>query len=45
MTIETKLVEFVTAQDAVYDDVRRELAAGRKETHWIWYKVFQDSEE
>ena len=32
-----KLAEFVTAQDAVYDDVRRELAAGRKETHWIWF--------
>jgi uncharacterized protein (DUF1810 family) len=29
--------EFVTAQDAVYDEVRRELAAGRKETHWIWF--------
>ncbi|MGA2660961.1 MAG: DUF1810 family protein [Verrucomicrobiota bacterium] len=32
-----KLAEFVTAQDAVYDNVRRELAAGRKETHWIWF--------
>ncbi len=32
-----KLAEFVTAQDAVYDDVRHELAAGRKETHWIWF--------
>ena len=37
MGIETKLAEFVMAQDAVYDDVRRELAAGRKETHWIWF--------
>ena len=37
MSIDTKLAEFVTAQAAVYDDVRRELAAGRKETHWIWF--------
>jgi uncharacterized protein (DUF1810 family) len=37
VNIETQLAEFVTAQDAVYDDVRRELAAGRKETHWIWF--------
>src|ERR1700752_997822 len=29
--------EFVAAQDAVYDVVRRELAAGRKETHWMWF--------
>ena len=32
-----KFTEFVTAQDAVYDAVRRELAAGQKETHWIWF--------
>jgi uncharacterized protein (DUF1810 family) len=37
MKREAKLAEFVTAQDAVYDEVRRELAAGRKETHWIWF--------
>jgi uncharacterized protein (DUF1810 family) len=37
MDIEARLAEFVIAQDAVYDDVRRELAAGRKETHWIWF--------
>jgi len=37
MKIEAKLAEFVTAQDAVYDEVRRELAAGRKATHWIWF--------
>jgi uncharacterized protein (DUF1810 family) len=37
VSIDTKLAEFVTAQAAVYDDVRRELAAGRKETHWIWF--------
>jgi uncharacterized protein (DUF1810 family) len=32
-----KLAEFVTAQDAVYDQVRRELAAGRKQSHWMWF--------
>lgn len=37
MTTETKLAEFVAAQDPVYDEVLRELAAGRKETHWIWF--------
>ena len=37
MDIEARLAEFVSAQDAVYDDVRHELAAGRKETHWIWF--------
>ncbi len=37
METETKLAEFVAAQEEVYDRVRRELAAGRKETHWIWF--------
>ncbi|MBM4091839.1 MAG: DUF1810 domain-containing protein [Planctomycetes bacterium] len=37
MTTEAKLAEFVAAQDAVYDEVRRELTAGRKRTHWIWF--------
>jgi len=37
MKTAAKLVEFVTAQDAVYDAVRRELAAGQKETHWMWF--------
>ncbi len=37
MTTEAKLAEFVAAQEEVYDKVRRELAAGRKETHWIWF--------
>jgi len=32
-----ELSEFVTAQDTVYDQVRHELATGRKRTHWIWY--------
>jgi uncharacterized protein (DUF1810 family) len=33
----TKLSEFVAAQEEVYAVVRRELADGRKETHWIWF--------
>jgi len=37
MTTEARLADFVAAQDAVYDEVLRELAAGRKETHWIWF--------
>jgi uncharacterized protein (DUF1810 family) len=35
--IDARLAEFVAAQDEVYDRVRRELAAGRKESHWIWF--------
>ena len=37
MPTATKLAEFVADQDAVYDRVLRELAAGRKETHWMWF--------
>lgn len=37
MTTEARLAEFVAAQEPVYDEVRRELAAGRKETHWMWF--------
>jgi uncharacterized protein (DUF1810 family) len=37
MRTEAKFTEFAAAQDAVYDEVRRELAAGRKESHWIWF--------
>jgi len=37
MDSSAKLAEFVKAQDAVYDQVLGELAAGRKETHWIWF--------
>jgi uncharacterized protein (DUF1810 family) len=37
MKIAAKFDEFVTAQNAVYDAVRRELIAGRKATHWIWF--------
>ena len=31
------LARFVQAQQAVMDDVRAELAAGRKRTHWMWF--------
>ncbi len=28
---------FLAAQDRVWAEVRRELAAGRKTSHWIWF--------
>jgi len=31
------LSRFVEAQRPVMDDVRAELAAGRKRTHWMWF--------
>jgi uncharacterized protein (DUF1810 family) len=31
------LERFVEAQNPVIDQVRRELAEGRKETHWMWF--------
>jgi uncharacterized protein (DUF1810 family) len=31
------LNRFVEAQRPVMDDVRAELAAGRKRTHWMWF--------
>lgn len=31
------LERFVQAQDPVIDAVRRELRAGRKSTHWMWF--------
>lgn len=31
------LDRFVRAQDEILDAVRRELRAGRKETHWMWF--------
>ena len=31
------LDRFVQAQDEILDAVRRELRAGRKETHWMWF--------
>ncbi|MDS0293734.1 DUF1810 domain-containing protein [Halogeometricum luteum] len=37
------LQRFVEAQDPVIDDVKAELRAGRKRTHWMWY-VFPQME-
>jgi uncharacterized protein (DUF1810 family) len=37
MRSDDDLERFVDAQAGVYDDVRRELAAGRKQTHWMWF--------
>jgi uncharacterized protein (DUF1810 family) len=31
------LERFVEAQAPVYDQARRELQAGRKESHWMWF--------
>jgi uncharacterized protein (DUF1810 family) len=31
------LQRFVDAQASVIDDVRAELSAGRKRTHWMWF--------
>ena len=31
------LERFVEAQEGVYDDVRAELRAGRKRSHWMWF--------
>ena len=31
------LARFVAAQDPVMGEVRRELRAGRKRTHWMWF--------
>src|SRR3954463_5775730 len=31
------LERFVGAQDAVMDQVLRELEAGRKQSHWMWF--------
>lgn len=32
-----ELVRFVEAQDDVLDQVRAQLSAGRKTSHWMWY--------
>lgn len=32
-----ELERFVAAQAPVIDDVRRELRAGRKRSHWMWF--------
>ncbi|WP_229487413.1 DUF1810 domain-containing protein [Pseudoduganella lutea] len=31
------LDRFIAAQDRIYDDVLRELRAGRKTSHWMWF--------
>ena len=31
------LDRFIAAQDRIYDDVLRELRAGRKASHWMWF--------
>jgi uncharacterized protein (DUF1810 family) len=31
------LQRFILAQDPVYPSVRDELAAGRKQSHWMWF--------
>ncbi len=31
------LERFVDAQAAIYDQARRELEAGRKQSHWMWF--------
>lgn len=35
--MDTDFNRFVEAQDKVIDAVRRELAAGTKRTHWMWF--------
>jgi len=37
MTVPFDLQRFVTAQEPVFDTVLRELRAGRKRTHWMWF--------
>ena len=37
MTDRFPLQRFVEAQEPIYDRVRRELRAGRKESHWMWF--------
>jgi len=32
-----QLQRFIDAQDTVYTNVVRELAAGRKQSHWMWF--------
>jgi uncharacterized protein (DUF1810 family) len=37
MTDAYNLQRFLEAQDQVYDAVLRELRAGRKSSHWMWF--------
>jgi len=43
-TVRHSLQRFVDAQQPVYDDVRTELAVGRKQSHWMWF-VFPQLKE
>jgi uncharacterized protein (DUF1810 family) len=37
MSLESKFADFLAAQEPVMARVRQELAAGRKQTHWMWF--------
>ena len=37
MNDEYELQRFVEAQDGIYEQVLRELRAGRKTSHWMWF--------
>ena len=37
MTDPYNLARFIIAQEPVYESVCRELANGRKTSHWIWF--------
>jgi len=37
MNTAAKLAEFVAAQEGIYEQVLRELSAGKKRSHWIWF--------
>jgi len=37
MDTETKLTEFVSTQEAVFEQVVSELTAGHKQSHWMWF--------
>lgn len=37
MSADSKFADFLSSQNEVYDQVRRELAAGHKESHWMWF--------
>ena len=37
MSESKNLERFVDAQEGVYEDVRAELRAGRKRSHWMWF--------
>jgi uncharacterized protein (DUF1810 family) len=37
MTDDASLERFVVAQEVVHDQALREVRAGRKESHWMWF--------